>query len=188
MRARDLSKMYEVNDGTRTLLESIVSPEVATALEEWKRSGAGGVLIGGLALSVYVRPRYTQDVDILYPSEADIPTEVQGFKRHRAHSFQNNRTHVEVEVLTAEHTSLPLNVTHAIIANAVDHNGIRVATAAGLTASKLFRLSMQDQADIVALVKATGLDRAELEPYSLDDEALKRFDTLRHAAESDPHP
>lgn len=188
MRVRDFSKLYEANDGSRTLLESIVAPEVAMALEDWKKSGAGGVLIGGLALSLYVRPRYTQDVDILYTSEVDIPSEVRGFKRNRDHSFQNNRTHVEVEVLTAEHTGLPTDVVHAIIATAVSDNGIMVATAAGLVASKLFRLSFQDKADIVSLIKAVGIDRQNLEPFGLDEDRLRVFDELHLAAESDPHP
>ena len=66
MALRDLSKMRSINDGTRTLFESVMMPNIITALRDWGKVQAGGVLIGALALSYYARPRMTQDVDFLF--------------------------------------------------------------------------------------------------------------------------
>ena len=46
-----LGKMVGPNDGTRTLIESILSREVIAALDDWLQTGIGGVLIGALGLS-----------------------------------------------------------------------------------------------------------------------------------------
>ena len=50
----------------RTLFESVMMPNIITALRDWGKVQAGGVLIGALALSYYARPRMTQDVDFLF--------------------------------------------------------------------------------------------------------------------------
>ena len=96
---RVFSSMHGSNDGTRSLLDSVLVPEVKHTLQQWHTANAESkaVLIGGIALSFYVKPRTTEDADFLYLSETDIPTEVVGFKKMRAHSFRENRTHVEVD-------------------------------------------------------------------------------------------
>ena len=105
---RNLAKMRHINDSehTRTLFESVMMPEVVMALQDWIRGGAHGVLIGGAALSYHVRPRFTQDLDVLFLQASDIPAQISGFKRTRPSAFQHNKTHVEVEVVsTAKPTS-----------------------------------------------------------------------------------
>jgi hypothetical protein len=57
---RKIGKMNRPNDGTRTLFESVMSPEIIAALKDWVKANAGGILIGGLAISHYVKPRMTQ--------------------------------------------------------------------------------------------------------------------------------
>jgi hypothetical protein len=63
--------MQTINDGTRTLIESIMMPELIAALRDWAKSGSGGVLIGGLGLSYHARPRFTQDIDFLFLEPPD---------------------------------------------------------------------------------------------------------------------
>ena len=57
---RDMSKMRTMNDGTRTLSESIMLPEVGDAIRDWVRSRGGGVLIGDAALCYHARPRHNR--------------------------------------------------------------------------------------------------------------------------------
>lgn len=62
MLMRNLFKCNFVNDGSRTLVESILISEVAKAILDWQKEVPNvGVLIGGLALSYYVKPRSTID-------------------------------------------------------------------------------------------------------------------------------
>jgi hypothetical protein len=51
VRLRKLTKMQTVNGGTRSLVQSAMSPEVIVALRDWAKSTASGVLIDGLGLS-----------------------------------------------------------------------------------------------------------------------------------------
>jgi hypothetical protein len=61
MRLRKLTKMQTINDGSRSLIESIMSPEVIVALRDWVRSTksaaarqAAGAVIGGLGYRITV--------------------------------------------------------------------------------------------------------------------------------------
>ena len=81
MRLRKLTKMQTVNDGTRSLTESIMAPQVIIALQDWVKSSAPGVLIGGLAVSYYAKPRYTDDITFIFSADAGIPNEIAGFVR-----------------------------------------------------------------------------------------------------------
>ena len=67
---RDMSRGRDPN---RTLVESILVPELITALRDWEINAGGGVLIGGIALSFYVPPRATQDLDFLFLSDSVLP-------------------------------------------------------------------------------------------------------------------
>jgi hypothetical protein len=158
MKYRDLIKMQGPNDGSRTLFESVMSTEVIAALENWKKANVNGVLIGGLALSYYVKPRSTQDIDVLMLSDADIPKNVFGFKRTRKHAFQDNVTHVEVEIVTPEYVKMPIELAKQIFDTAVEENGFKIASAGGLIAAKLGRFNIRDRGDIVDLIKCCDPD------------------------------
>jgi hypothetical protein len=147
------------NSGTRTLSESVMSPEVNLAIRDWVRSAnPSGVLIGGLALSFYARPRYTQDVDILYLTVEEVPETVEGFRRHRQHAFEHRQTGVEIEIVTPEHVGVPVETIQTIISTAVERDGVRIASPVGLVVSKLFRFNMRDRADIIDLMKSSDID------------------------------
>lgn len=168
--------MNLINDGSRTLFESIAIPEVLQALKDWKKeTGQVGVLIGGCAVSYYARPRGTTDVDFLFLTPADVPSEVKGFKRTRPGAFQHNKTHVEVEVVTAASVNLDVKLAKQVIDTAVLIDGSFVASPSGLVALKLQRLKRYDEGDIAALIE-TG--KVDLTGWPITKEQRKVFDEI----------
>lgn len=166
-----------INDGTRTLLESILFPEVALALQDWKRANIKNcALIGGLALSFHGRPRTTDDGDFLFFSYGDIPSEISGFKRTRDHAFRHNSTHVEIEVLDPDFLGFSTELVQKIINTAEVHDGISVASKEGLIVSKLKRFSRQDQADIEHLIRAG----ADLSSWDVPEDFFKKYLSIKN--------
>ena len=179
---RSLKKMQKPNDGMRTLFESVMSESIIKALEDLNKSTIDFVLIGGLAVSYYLKPRTTQDIDIMLSADANIPPTIDGFKKTRGHAFQHNDTHVEVEIITPEFVGLPKEIVEKIISTARISNGIKVASPSGLVASKLFRFSLQDKADIVGLMNREKID---LQGFHLPMDKLDRYAGLLADAENE---
>lgn len=177
MKLRNLAKMNTINNGTRSLAESIVIPEVIQALNDWKQSTrSNSVLIGGLAASYYTRPRGTTDADFLFMSENDIPNDVRGFKRIRPGAFLHKATHVEVEVVTPQSINITLDLVRKVFETAIDVDGIKIASPTGIVALKLQRLKRYDQGDIVALIE-TG--KVDLTGWPISPEQLTTFNTSK---------
>jgi hypothetical protein len=177
MRFREFSKMLSHNDGTRSLVESTMSAEVVAALTDWQKANVKDcVLVGGLALSFYVRPRFTSDADFLFLANDDIPMFVEKFKRNRPGAFLHKPTHVEIEVLLPKTINMPPEMAKVIFDTANETGGIRIASPSGLVAAKLLRLSYQDKADIEQLAKVCEID---LTPFPLTKFQLEEFDKLR---------
>lgn len=176
MKLRDIFKMNSSNDGTRSLLESVAVPEVGQALKDWiKNSKSAGVLIGGLALSFYIKPRTTMDVDYLFLSKDDIPTNVPGFKRTRPGAFQHNRTHVEIEVVDYTSINIPISIAEIVTATAANHGETKVASPSGIVALKLFRANMRDKADIWELAQTCAID---LTPFHLSQDKIDLYNQI----------
>jgi hypothetical protein len=173
-----VEKWYKINDGTRTLMESIIAPEVSLALKDFKNSGGSknAILIGGLALSYWGVPRATMDADFLFLSGGDIPQYVEGFKKIRDHTFQHKETHVEIEVLDTAYLNLPINVVEAAFKTVVDDNGIKVASKSAIVALKLFRLKRYDQGDIEQLLLIGDID---LTPFNLPQDKIDAFNKIK---------
>lgn len=176
--------MTSVNDGTRSLFESVLPNEVLAALKDWQKAMSAPILIGGIALSFYAKPRYTEDLDYLFLSEDAIPEKVRGFNRVRDHAFEHKKTNVEIEVLTPEFLKISPVLVRQVYATAVQSSGVNVASAAGLVALKLQRADMQDKADIVALIKATGVGIDGWEEF-LSGEQIALFEELQKIAEKE---
>lgn len=151
MRVKEIVQRWNTGK-CRTLLESVLVPEIASALDSWKNNTSDindkWMLIGGTMMGYYVRPRMTTDVDVIFMEEEDIPQKVTGFKRSRAHAFTHNQTHVEVEVLTAEYLKIPKETVNYAFKTSLTTEGMRVPSVEGLVALKLCRASFQDLADI----------------------------------------
>lgn len=173
---RELHKLNKPNDGSRKLLESALVPEVAKAMSDWIKNidtNLKYVLVGGVGLSYWVKPRYTTDSDFLFLTSADIPKEVTGFKRIRPGAFEHKQTGVEIEVLTPESIGMSTDLAKAIYENAVIRDGVKIATPSGLIASKLKRFKTKDRADIEELYELGNID---LSPYPLTPQMLKNFE------------
>jgi hypothetical protein len=88
-----------------------------------------------------------------------------------------------VDIFTPSSISIPREVADHVIRTAALSDNIRVASASGLVALKLFRSNMTDRADIVDLIK-TG--RVDLSGWPLSSEMLAAFDSLVETAKTDP--
>lgn len=175
---RNVGNFKWLNDGIRSVYESIIYPEVEEALNDWKKhSNSNCVLIGGLAYSFYCKPRATQDIDLLFLSFGDIPNYVIGFKRTRNHSFQHNKTHVEVEVLDTEYLGLSEDIVRKVFDDAVESDGIKVASPKSIVALKLNRYNQRDKSDIDDLLKyllRLG-DDLNFDDYPLTDDQISKL-------------
>lgn len=178
MRIKELiEKLNRPNDGTRTLFESIVVPEVLAAFNDWKKNvPIDNVLIGGLALSFYVKPRTTMDVDLLFLSREQIPASAPEFKRTRPSAFQHNQTHVEIEVLSPETINKRPELVKKVFDTANVSDNIKIASPSGLVALKLGRFSYQDMADIEALINA---GQVNLDDWPLTDLERERYEKIK---------
>jgi hypothetical protein len=187
MKIRNVGEMNIVNDAahSRSLFASIMMPELISALTAWIEAGGGGVLIGSAALSFHARPRFTQDIDFLFLDETTIPHSVSGYCRNQRGLYWHDESGVEVHIVTPAAIKVPLDVAEEIARTAIESDGLRVASESGLVALKLFRSSLQDQADIVALLK-TG--RVDLSSFPLVAEKMSAFRELVAVAAADPHP
>jgi hypothetical protein len=174
-------KMNYKNKGNRLLLESIPVPEVNNALNDWIYYSNEGILIGGCAVSFHGRPRMTMDVDILFLNADDIPKNVTNFKRIRQGSFQHNKTHVEIEVLSPSSINISQELAEMIFKTSVRSNNFTVASPSGIVALKLQRGSFRDKADIVDMIKTNKVD---LTGWPLSDEQFDTFLMIKHSPEA----
>jgi len=175
---RNIGKMCDVNKGDRSLSESIMSPEVILALNDWIDNKIDNcVLIGGIALSYYVKPRYTEDVDVLFLSKEDMPDNVYKFKRHRPGAFQHNKTHVEVEVVTPKTINTSIELALKVFETSRIIDGIRVASPEGIICLKLGRFNKRDQADIEDIVNYIKSNNkvVDLSEFKLSKELIDKF-------------
>ena len=160
-------------------------PNIITALRDWGKVQAGGVLIGALALSYYARPRMTQDVDFLFEFGEDVPTSVSGITRAGDHEFPHDGTKVKIDLITSKVQHVPPEIIRQVMDPAVESDGIKIASASGLVALKLHRLSMQDKAEIIALIKT---DKVDVSGFALPLKRMRAFLALEAEAPHDLHP
>lgn len=186
-------KIYEI-DGemvvplgsvpARTLTESAISPEVLKTMRAWIDAWGGhppGVLVGGMALSFYSEPRYTQDMDLLFGSNDEIPDPPDGFKRHRAGALLDKRTHVEIEFITPDTVGLPEATVRRVIETATEREGLRIASMEALIALKLHaadnpKRRRRDEDDIIRMLQNhADFDERSMLQWELSEEHLSRF-------------
>lgn len=155
---RDMRIFQSTTCAGRSLLQSVLMPEVGAALAAWiKASGPNkGVLIGGLAVSFYIKPFVTTDVDLLFLSEEDIPKDVPGFTHDRGRAFQDSTYQVTIDTFTPASFggTIPDAIARQVVSTAIENSGMRIASREGLIAMKLCRRSLRDQADVVDILNA----------------------------------
>jgi predicted nucleotidyltransferase len=173
---------WKNSNNWRTLYESIIPNEVITTLNDWKENVGTDkyLIIGGIALSYYIKPRYTEDLDLIFLSYDDIPDSVYKFRRNRNHSFEHIRTGVEVELLTPEHINKGVEFFEVIFQNSIISDGIKIASPESLIALKLKRFNNRDKSDIIELVKYCKENNIDinLEKYNLERIELDNYDSI----------
>jgi predicted nucleotidyltransferase len=179
---KDRRKSKWKNNGFRSLFESIIPNEVILALKDWKDhcDSKNYVIIGGIALSYYIKPRYTEDIDLVFLSYDHIPNNVFKFRRNREHSFEHIKTGVEVELLTPKHLDRNDRFFEVIFQNSKESDGIKIASPESLIALKLRRFNNTDRNDIKELYKycIENNIQIELEKYELSELELKNYSDL----------
>ena len=170
---------------------SMVPAEVKAAAKHWITEASDNwVLIGGLALAFYTRPRMTSDVDGLFLARSDMPSGLEHFKRTRPGAMLHLPTHVEVETLTAESVHLPQSVVAKVFSTAVTHNNYKVASLEGMIVLKLYatdnrKRELKDGADIVAMLEANpALTIENLSAWQLTSTHMARFEDYYERAHS----
>lgn len=193
MRVRDIVAKWKVpNDGTRTIMESIMVPEVGLAFNAWIKQIPKGnfVLIGGLALSFHGIVRSTEDVDCLYLSGNVIPEEVVGFNHHRKSAFEHKRTGVEIETVYPEmFPRISSSLVQQVFNTAINHDGVLIASKSGIVALKAQAMrtgakGARDRSDIMELLELGDID---VSGYDISEDAVKYIDHLRNELTA-PHP
>lgn len=166
-----------------SLATASLVPEVRFTLTEWKKvvkeHKLDCVLIGGVALSFYVKPRYTEDLDFLFLHRSAIPAAVNGFKRIRPGAFQENKTHIPVEVVTPTsfYPELPIDLVAKVLDTAIIVDGLKVASREGMIALKLCSAEKPDRyhkdvADLEGLVRSNMSVTMQDWPLSQDNRDL----------------
>lgn len=184
-------KEFLSTSGVKDIKNAALSNEVAHALSLWVKNSAvngktPGVLIGGIALSFYSRPRYTTDADFLFLTDEEKPFFVEGFKRQGVRAFLEKQTHVEIETPTPKSINIPVEVARRVVSTANEFNGIKVASVEGLVALKLFAANtpsreFKDLADIVELLKHNVVD---MNAWNLSSAHSERFVMCKERAKS----
>lgn len=178
---RNIWKQNWKNDGFRSLNESVIHPDVLTALNDWKlNTDSNYVLIGGLALSYYIKPRPTDDIDLIFLSKKDFPLHVNKFKKTREHAFIHISTQVEVEVLDSTYLKNNQKMYDKAFETSILSDGVRVASPQALIAFKLGRFGLQDKVDIIQLIEYCEENKIEinLEEYGINNDDLNKFKKL----------
>lgn len=167
---------------TRSLTElesTAINPIVISALREASRRLAAAnvrhLAIGALAVGVHGWPRATRDVDLLLAPEA-WDTAADGSQTPRV-ALPDNIGGVDVDYL-------PVDIAGDFLLAAFDapfvSEAVPIAPMEVVVLTKLLRLAMRDQADVVELVKAGVVDVVAVRGY-LDANApmlTSRFDAL----------
>lgn len=176
MRAHEIVESW--NTGVNmNLKESILVPEVDAAFKEWVKNAKGDwMLIGGLVVGYYTKPRTTSDIDVIYDSSNSIPESVSGFKRTRSLAFQHNNTHVEVEVLCPENINLDRHLYDQIYDTSIVVDGIRIPSAAGLICLKLSRCKVRDVGDIESILEKHP--ETSIAGYNVSEDAIKKAESM----------
>lgn len=171
-----------INSGFRSLFESVIPNEVIQALRDWKDNYKENnyIMIGGLAMSYYDRPRYTEDIDLIFLSYEDIPDSVYKFRKSRKHGFEHLKTGVEIETLQPETINKDRKFFDTIFNDSIESDGIRIASPVSLIALKLGRFIERDKNDIINLYRYCIENNIEIDlsKYNLSEKELKNYNDL----------
>jgi hypothetical protein len=144
--------------------------------------GIRHAVIGGIAVGVYGWPRATRDVDLLIGNEA--------WERQTSGKLVPRLTLPEtINDIPIDY--LPIDVAGRFLEQAFERplwtDGLPIAPVDIVVCTKLIRLAMRDQADIVEIVKAQLIDRAEVRAFLVEHTPMLvgRWEALVTQAEAE---
>lgn len=168
-------KEYERN---RLLMENTVKPVDVAILNDTVRKtfkefvkdvDIDFAVCGGISVSVYLRARHTQDIDIIiHGGFREIAEKLKSkYNRITSFSLEHKKTGVEIECLTGSVINVPQKLLDDAIKNAQVHNvsgiDVKVISPKYIIAMKLVRAvldipqkSAQDISDIEGIVEHYG--------------------------------
>ena len=158
------------------------------------------VVIGGLAVNVWLEPRFTADIDVTVAADPGAMERARkafltrGFAVDREHGaglpsgpdfvrFVRRDTDPDVELQTAKTA-----YQDEVIARAVDteaYPGLRVATPEDLIVLKLIAFRAKDRIDLLGLVALSNLDWSYVQGWVDVWEVGDRLRRIRSAAFDD---
>jgi hypothetical protein len=145
-------------------------------------NGIRHAVIGGIAVGVYGWQRSTRDVDLLLGSEA--------WERQSSGALVQRIPLPEfIDEVPIDY--LPIDVAGSFLEVAFEHpqwtEGLPIAPAEVVVCTKLIRLAMRDQADIVEIVKANRIDRIAVRAFLAEHTPMLvgRWDALVTQAEAE---
>ena len=158
-----------INDSDRKIPE-----EVLLCYKDWKESYKGNYLvIGGVAMYIYGYERYTEDLDVAFLLETDIPKDVYKFKMTREHGFIHLKTHVEVETVTPKHINTSVERMSIIFKRKILADGVYIPDLISMILLKIGRFNDNDIKDVSFLV---GLCRKQNIEFDFSDFELTEIE------------
>lgn len=166
--------------------EAALNPGVRRALKLLATQPLQGALIGTLAMNFHRRVRYRLSLTLLFASVDDIalPSE---FVRHSPLAYTDSATGVEVLTFTADTADIPRDVVDRVLQTADMRGGMRVASAEGLVAVKLYaslgrRRTSAQLADVQDLLERYPV--MDLDEWRLPAELQCRLEECRALAQT----
>ncbi len=168
------------------LTDSGLDPRVVATLHEISRrltlAGIRHAVVGALAVGVYGWARATKDVDLLLGDEAWA--RLPSGERRALVPLPESIDGVGVDYL-------PLDIAGDFLNSALDHpftsEGVPIAPPEVVVCTKLLRMAMRDQADIVEMIKAGLIDVVEVRRYLVEHTPMlvSRWEALAAQAETE---
>ena len=177
MKLRNISKMNHPNDGNRSLFESILSHEVIETLTDWNTNFQGEyILMGDLALSYYIKPRFSDEIEILLIEESKSSQIIDGFEQINEYLFRHIKTSITLKLVTNKLLKLPEEIYLKVIETVQLSDKIKIASPFGIVIFKIESFNLQDKADIGSLLKLNFIDLNDFE--ILKEKSIEKYKQL----------
>ena len=178
MKLRNISKMNQPNDGKRALFESILSHEVIDTLTDWNINYLGEyILMGDLALSYYIKPRFSNEIEILLIDNSVSTIKVDTFEQLNEFLFRHIKTNIIIKLVTNGLLKLPKEIYLKVIETAQISDKIKITSPFGIVALKIESFNLQNKADIGALLQLNLIDLKDFE--ILKESSIEKYKKLK---------
>jgi len=154
------ARRHSLSELSAQVLNADVVAAVRHASRGLSEQGVRHLLVGAVAGGIHGWPRATRDVNFLVAPEAWDQS---------ADGKLTARVKLPLEIQGVSVDYLPIDVAGAFLLKAfergIDSEGVPVAPVEVVILTKLLRMAMRDQADVVELVKSGLFDTAQITSY-----------------------